>query len=82
MIEKIIRFSLHNKAAVLLSTAFIALVGVWSALNLPVGAVPDITNNQVQVITTSASLSAEDVEKLITAPIELEIHVRPLFLSY
>jgi heavy metal efflux system protein len=71
--EKIIRFSLRNKAAVLLFTAFIVLVGVWSAMNLPVGAVPDITNNQVQAITTSTSLSAEDVEKLITAPIELEM---------
>lgn len=71
--EKIIRFSLRYKAAVLLFTAIIVFGGIWSALNLPVGAVPDITNNQIQVITTSTSLSAEDVEKLITAPIELEM---------
>lgn len=47
--------------------------GIYSLLHLPIGAVPDITNNQVQVITTSKNLATQDIEKFITAPIELEM---------
>ncbi|WP_254558666.1 efflux RND transporter permease subunit, partial [Salmonella enterica] len=43
----------------------------WSASQLPIDAVPDITNNQVQVITSSPSLAAEDIERLVTFPIEV-----------
>jgi len=50
---------------------------VFSILRIPLGAVPDITNNQVQVITTSTSLSTQDVEQFITYPVELEMSNLP-----
>jgi cobalt-zinc-cadmium resistance protein CzcA len=71
--HKIIAFSLRYKAAVLVFAALIAAAGVFSLSKIPIGAVPDITNNQVQVITTSRNLSTEDVEKFLTYPIELEM---------
>ena len=77
MVEKIIRFSVKNKFIVLLFTFSIVFGGIYSLMHLPVGAVPDITNNQVQVITTTRNLSTEDVEQLITYPVELEMSNLP-----
>lgn len=73
MFSKIITFSIRNKFIVLLFTFFIVLVGLYSLSKIPIGAVPDVTNNQVQVITTSTSLSTQDMEKFITYPVELEM---------
>lgn len=73
MLDRIIRFSIHNKLIVILFTISIGAFGVYSLTQIPVGAVPDITNNQVQVITTSGSLSTQDVEQFITYPVELEM---------
>ena len=73
MFSKIINFSVKNKFIVLLFTAAIALVGLFSLSQVPIDAVPDITNNQVQVITTSRSLSTQDMEKFVTYPVELEM---------
>jgi len=73
MLSKIIQFSLQNKLIILLFTAFIAGFGIYSLTQIPIGAVPDITNNQVQVITTSQNLSTQDIEQFITYPIELEM---------
>lgn len=73
MIDRIILFSLKNKLIVFLFTLVLIGGGIYSLLNLPIGAVPDITNNQVQVITTSRNLATEDVEKFITYPVELEM---------
>ena len=73
MFSKIINFSIRNKFIVLLFTAFIALIGLYSLSQIPIGAVPDVTNNQVQVITTSRSLSTQDMEQFITYPVELEM---------
>ena len=73
MFDKIINFSIHNKLIILLFTAFIIGAGVYSLMNIPIGAVPDITNNQVQVITTSRNLATQDVEKFLTYPVELEM---------
>lgn len=73
MFEKIINFSINNKLVVLLFTAFIIGAGIYSLMNIPIGAVPDITNNQVQVITTSRNLATQDVEKFLTYPVELEM---------
>ncbi|MEN7516873.1 CusA/CzcA family heavy metal efflux RND transporter [Chitinophaga sp. CCNWLW40] len=58
-------------------TCALAAFGVYSLLRLPVDAVPDITNNQVQVITQSPSLAAQEVERLITFPIEQTMAVIP-----
>jgi len=57
--------------------SFIVGFGIYSLTNISVGAVPDITNNQVQVITTSRSLSTIDVEQFITYPVELEMSNLP-----
>ncbi|MDR2947746.1 MAG: CusA/CzcA family heavy metal efflux RND transporter [Prevotella sp.] len=73
MLEKIIRFSLNRKLIVLLFTSAIFMYGIYSVFHIPIGAVPDITNNQVQVITTSTNLSTEDIEQFITYPIEMEM---------
>lgn len=73
MLEKIINFSIRNKLIVILFTLTIAAFGVYAILRIPVGAVPDITNNQVQVITTSGNLSTQEIEQFITAPVELEM---------
>lgn len=54
-------------------TLLLILAGVYSAYHLPVDAQPDITNNQVQVITQSPNLGAQEVEQFITAPIELSM---------
>jgi cobalt-zinc-cadmium resistance protein CzcA len=73
MLENIIQFSLKNKLIIFLFTAFIIGFGIFSLTKIPIGAVPDITNNQVQVITTSRNLSTQDVEQFITYPVELEM---------
>lgn len=73
MLSYIINFSLKNKIIVLLFTTFIIGFGIYSLSQIPIGAVPDITNNQVQVITTSRNLSTEDMEQFITYPVELEM---------
>lgn len=71
MLKLIIQASLKNKLIVLLITATMAGFGLYSLTHLPIGAVPDVTNNQVQVITTSRNLSTLDVERFITYPVEL-----------
>jgi cobalt-zinc-cadmium resistance protein CzcA len=70
MIHSIIRFSIKNKLVIGLFVLALIIWGSYSVTRLPVDAVPDITDNQVQVITTSPSLGAPDVERLITFPIE------------
>ncbi len=71
MLNKIIRFSVKHKLIIILFTITIVGFGTFALLNLSVGAVPDITNNQVQVITTSTNLATQDVEQYITMPVEL-----------
>lgn len=73
MLTHIINFSIKNKFVVLLFTTFIIGFGLYSLTQIPIGAVPDITNNQVQVITTSQNLSTQDMEQFITYPVELEM---------
>ena len=70
MIDRIIEFSVRNKLIVGLLVLLMAAFGVYSASKLPVDAVPDITNNQVLLITVSPSLAAPEVERLISMPIE------------
>jgi cobalt-zinc-cadmium resistance protein CzcA len=70
MLNKIIRFSIKNKLIIGVLTIALIIWGLWSASKLPVDALPDITNNQVQVITTAPTLAAQEVEQFITYPIE------------
>ena len=70
MLKKIIGFSVRNKLLVGAGVLLLIVTGIVQFTKLPIDAVPDITNNQVQVITVSPSLGAPDVERLITFPIE------------
>jgi len=73
MLDKIIRFSIKNKAAVGVMTLLLIIWGIWSASRLSIDAVPDITNNQVQIITVCPTLAGQEVEQLVTFPIERSI---------
>jgi cobalt-zinc-cadmium resistance protein CzcA len=73
MIDYIIEFSIRNKLIIFLFVISLVGWGIYSFTQIPIGAVPDITNNQVQVITTSRNLSTADIEQFITYPIELEM---------
>ena len=70
MINRIIHFSVYNRGLVLLFTALLAAAGIYSFRSLPIDAVPDITNNQVQVNTVIAGLAPEEIERSITYPVE------------
>lgn len=71
MFNSIIQFSIHNKLFIGITIMFLLVAGVYSMLKLPVDAVPDITNNQVQIVTIAPSLAPQEVEKYITAPVEI-----------
>lgn len=73
MLERLIAFSLRRRGFILLATAVLCAVGVWSAFHVPIDAVPDITSPQVQVNTAVPALAPEEVEKLVTVPIEMEL---------
>ncbi|MDZ7723857.1 MAG: CusA/CzcA family heavy metal efflux RND transporter [candidate division KSB1 bacterium] len=73
MINKIIAFSVRNKFVIALFTAAWIAWGLYSLFHLPLNTLPDLTNNQVKVTTWSPDLATEEVERLITYPIELEL---------
>ena len=71
MINKIISFSINNKFIIGLFIVALVGTGIWSMATINLGSVPDITNNQVQVITTAPNLGTEDIEQFVTYPVEL-----------
>ena len=73
MINRIISFSIKNKFIVGLLTLALIGVGIYSMYTVNLGSVPDITNNQVQVITVSQNLATEDIEQFVTYPVELSM---------
>src|SRR5437773_3879416 len=73
MINSILEFALRQRAFVFLAAAGLLGSGLWSALHLPIDAVPDITRIQVQINTEVPALAAEESEKLVTQPIEREM---------
>ena len=73
MIEKIIKFSINNKIIIGLFVLALIVWGLFSLKNLPIDAVPDNTNNQVQIISVAPTLAANEVEQFITAPIEASV---------
>ncbi len=77
MIDKIIQFSIRNKAFVALLTIGLIIGGIFAAMKLPIDAVPDITNNQVIVITRAPGLSTEDIERYVTYQVELAMSNLP-----
>ena len=77
MLDKIIHFSINNKFIVGLFTLALVLVGIYNVSRLPIDALPDITNNQVQIITTAPTLATQEVEQFITYPIEQTMKTIP-----
>ncbi len=73
MLSRIIQFSVENKLIIGILTLALIGWGVFEVTKLPIDAVPDITDNQVQIITVSPALGATDIERLITVPIEQSI---------
>ena len=71
MFNAILRFSVKKKLFVGLTTLFLLIGGIYSMLTLPIDAVPDITNNKVQIGTVSPTLAPQEVEQLITMPVEI-----------
>src|SRR6187455_2254626 len=73
MIDRILESSLRQRAFVLFGAAALLAAGLWSAFHLLIDAVPDITGVQVQINSEVPALAAEESEKLVTQPIELEL---------
>jgi cobalt-zinc-cadmium resistance protein CzcA len=70
VLDKIIKFSIKNKLIIGVMTLLLVIWGVWSASKLPIDALPDITDNQVQIITQAPTLASQEVEQYVTYPIE------------
>ncbi|SHN29816.1 CusA/CzcA family heavy metal efflux RND transporter [Chitinophaga sp. CF418] len=73
MLDKIIGFSVRNKLIVILFVVGLIAWGIYAVTRLPIDALPDITNNQVQIITTAPSQAAQDIERLVTFPVEQSV---------
>ena len=73
MISQLIRFSIKNRFYVVMLTVVLIAAGIWSAVNLPIDAVPDITNKQVQINTVAPALAPSEIEQQITFPIEIAL---------
>ena len=70
MLTKLIEFSLSNRFLVIIAVAMVAGLGVYNALRIPIDAVPDMTNTQVQILTDAGSLSPIEVEQYVSYPVE------------
>ena len=77
MIDKIIRFSIYNRLIVIALTFLLVAWGGYSLTQLNIDALPDITSNQVQILTQSPALPATEVEKFITYPLEMSLRTVP-----
>ncbi len=73
MFKRIIGYSINHKLVIWVATIALAIWGIVSLVNLPFDSTPDITNNQVQIITQAPSLGAQEVEQYITTPIEMSL---------
>ncbi|MCF0219432.1 MAG: efflux RND transporter permease subunit [Muribaculaceae bacterium] len=71
MFQKLIEISIRNKLVILTMTGALIVWGLWSLYHLPFDSTPDITNNQVQIVTQAPSLGAQEVEMYITTPLEM-----------
>ena len=77
MIRGIVDFALNNRMVMVFATIAFSALGFWSMTQLPIDAVPDVTNVQVQILTKSPSLGAEEIERFITFPIEAAMNGVP-----
>jgi cobalt-zinc-cadmium resistance protein CzcA len=77
MFNQLIKFSIKNKLVVAFATLGLVVMGIWSILNISIDAVPDITNNQVQIVTISPTLAPQEIEQFITYPVEVAMSNLP-----
>jgi len=77
MIERLLEWSLRNRFLVLTLTGLLIGGGLWAVRGLPIDAVPDVTNVQVQVLTSAPALGPEEVERFVTTPVELAMSGLP-----
>jgi Cu/Ag efflux pump CusA len=77
MIDKILEFAVRQRVLVLMGALALLLVGLWSANKLPMDAIPDITGVQVQLNTTVPALAPDEVENLVTFPLETALPLWP-----
>lgn len=77
MFDSIISFSIRNKFIIALGTLALIAWGVWSFNKLPIDAIPDITNNQAQILTVCPTLATQEVEQFVTYPIETAVRTIP-----
>lgn len=73
MFQKLITYSIRHKLVIVVLSIALAIWGVWSLVHLPFDSTPDITDNQVQVITQAPSLGAQEVEQYVTTPVEMAL---------
>ena len=72
MVERLLKLSLRHRGLVLAAAAGLIVVGVYRAVNMPVDVFPDLTAPRVTVVTESSGMASEEVERLITFPIEAD----------
>ncbi|MGJ8537755.1 MAG: efflux RND transporter permease subunit, partial [Parasphingopyxis sp.] len=73
MIARLVELSVRNRLIVVFLVAAVAALGIYNLVRLPIDAVPDITNNQVQINTVDPSLAPLDIERLVTFPVETSL---------
>lgn len=73
MFQKLITYSIRHKLVIGVLSIALAIWGIWSLMHLPFDSTPDITDNQVQVITQAPSLGAQEVEQYVTTPVEMAL---------
>ena len=73
MFQKLITYSIRHKLVIGVLSVALAIWGIWSLVHLPFDSTPDITDNQVQVITQAPSLGAQEVEQYVTTPVEMAL---------
>ncbi len=77
MIDRLIEGSLRKRALVLIGVFFLVALGVWSVLRIPIDAFPDVTNIQVEVLSTAPGMSPPEVERFVTYPVEIAMRGLP-----
>lgn len=77
MINSIVKFSIHNRFLVMIASLFLIGAGIWSAVNLPIDAVPDVTNKQIQINVVAPALAPTEIERQITFPLEVVLAGMP-----
>jgi cobalt-zinc-cadmium resistance protein CzcA len=77
MIDRLIEGSLHKRVFVLIGVLFLVALGVWSVLRIPIDAFPDVTNIQVEVLSTAPGMSPPEVERFVTYPVEIAMRGLP-----